>query len=140
MYTQGKRVVSIGCGAEHSLVATDQGEVFSWGWGRYGNLGDGECEDRLLPTKVKGLQGVHVRVVACGWRHSIVVDGDGRVFSFGWSKYGQLGHGDNRDQLVPKQLQQLQDTKVVVIAGGWRHSMAADSEGRVYAWGWNKVC
>ncbi len=46
----------------------------------------------------------------------------------------------HRDQLVPKQLDALSDKRIVTIAGGWRHSMAADSEGRVYAWGWNKVC
>ena len=49
---------------------------------------------RLLPTRCLGLEGVRASRVACGWRHSLVVDDQGRVFTFGWSKYGQLGHGD----------------------------------------------
>ena len=40
------------CGGEHSLVATEAGDLFAWGWGRYGNLGIGPAEDRLLPSKV----------------------------------------------------------------------------------------
>jgi alpha-tubulin suppressor-like RCC1 family protein len=43
---QDKEVTSISCGAEHTVVATAGGEVYSWGWGRYGNLGDGERVDR----------------------------------------------------------------------------------------------
>ena len=43
---QGKPVVSIAAGAEHSVVAVETGEVYAWGWGRYGNVGDGERADR----------------------------------------------------------------------------------------------
>ena len=28
---------------------------------------------------------------------------------------------------------------MVSIAGGWRHSVAVDTAGLLYAWGWNKV-
>jgi len=38
---QGSVVTSVAAGAEHSVAATSAGEVFAWGWGRYGNLGDG---------------------------------------------------------------------------------------------------
>lgn len=30
-----------------------------------------------------------------GWRHSVVVSDKGQLYTFGWSKYGQLGHGDH---------------------------------------------
>ena len=39
-------VTSIACGAEHSLASTSDGEIYSFGWGRYGNLGLGEKADR----------------------------------------------------------------------------------------------
>jgi len=71
-------------------------QVFAWGWGRYGNLGDGEREDRHTPVMCHGLDGVNINRVACGWRHSIAVSAEGAVHTFGWSKYGQLGHGDTR--------------------------------------------
>jgi alpha-tubulin suppressor-like RCC1 family protein len=52
--------------------------------------------DRHAPIKVVGLEGVHVARVACGWRHSAAVTDNGRVFAWGWSKYGQLGLGDHK--------------------------------------------
>ncbi|GLI62584.1 hypothetical protein VaNZ11_005258 [Volvox africanus] len=135
---QGEKILSVACGSEHSLAATEKGTVVSWGWGRYGNLGDGESQDRYLPTRVVGLEGVRMVLAKCGWRHSAVVSEDGRVFTFGWSKYGQLGHGDHVDHTRPSQVAALQHTRIVTVAGGWRHTVAADSCGNLYAWGWNK--
>ena len=51
------------------MCVTSEGEVYCWGWGRYGNIGDGESQDRHLPTLAKGLEGVKVAQVNCGWRH-----------------------------------------------------------------------
>jgi YD repeat-containing protein len=42
------------------------------------------------------------------------------------------------DRLVPAEVSGLAGRCVVAIAGGWRHTMALDSEGSVWAWGWNK--
>ncbi|GAX82276.1 hypothetical protein CEUSTIGMA_g9705.t1 [Chlamydomonas eustigma] len=131
-------VCSIACGSEHSVASTSAGQVWAWGWGRYGNLGDGNREDRLVPVRTLGLDGVHISQVACGWRHSMAVDKEGRMYTFGWSKYGQLGHGDLEYQLKPKIVEPLSALRVETIAGGWRHSMAAASDGKLYGWGWNK--
>ena len=43
------------------------------------------------------------------------------------------------DQLSPKAVEALKDRRVVAIAGGWRHTAAADDAGKLYTWGWNKV-
>lgn len=90
----GKFVTAISCGAEHSICCTQEGKVYSWGWGRYGNIGDGETIDRHTPVAVTSLDGLKIEKVACGWRHSMAIDVLGAVYSWGWSKYGQLGHGD----------------------------------------------
>ncbi|KAG6768501.1 hypothetical protein POTOM_027422 [Populus tomentosa] len=39
-------------GAEHTAAVTEDGELYGWGWGRYGNLGLGDRNDRLVPEKV----------------------------------------------------------------------------------------
>ena len=48
---------------------------------------------RHVPTHVKQLGSIRMRQVSCGWRHSAGITTDGSVYTFGWSKYGQLGHG-----------------------------------------------
>ena len=44
-----------------------------------------------------------------------------------------------RDQAAPKAVEALKDVNVTLISGGWRHTVAADDAGNLYAWGWNKV-
>ena len=55
-HNQGIEVRAVACGGEHSLAASEAGELYTWGWGRYGNLGLGRAEDRLNPVKVGSRQ------------------------------------------------------------------------------------
>ncbi|CAI5507255.1 unnamed protein product [Closterium sp. Naga37s-1] len=128
----------VAAGAEHTAAAAEDGRLYGWGWGRYGNLGLGDRLDRKLPEQVTAIESERIAQVACGWRHTIVVNGDGRLFTFGWSKYGQLGHGDFQDHLTPSPVPAMQDKRIVQVSGGWRHSVALDADGVVYAWGWNR--
>jgi alpha-tubulin suppressor-like RCC1 family protein len=66
-----------------------------------------EC--RLLPVLMKGLQGIHADAVACGWRHSMVVDTEGRLYTCGWSSYGQLGLGDFATKTIPEHVTALEE-------------------------------
>ncbi|PHT48264.1 Ultraviolet-B receptor UVR8 [Capsicum baccatum] len=42
----------VAAGAEHTAAVSEDGELYGWGWGRYGNLGLGDRNDRLVPEKV----------------------------------------------------------------------------------------
>ncbi|KAK4772652.1 hypothetical protein SAY86_014427 [Trapa natans] len=133
---KGVRIKMVAAGAEHTAAVTEDGELYGWGWGRYGNLGLGDRNDRLLPEKVNVVE--KMVMVACGWRHTISVSASGELYTFGWSKYGQLGHGDFEDHLVPHKLESLSSSFINQISGGWRHTMALSSDGKLYGWGWNK--
>lgn len=60
--------------------------------------------------------------VACGWRHTISVSSSGSLYTYGWSKYGQLGHGDFEDHLVPHQLEALRNNVVTKVSTIFNHS------------------
>ncbi|GAB2218596.1 hypothetical protein Droror1_Dr00001822 [Drosera rotundifolia] len=135
---QGLSIKMVAAGAEHSAAVTEDGHVYGWGWGRYGNLGLGDREDRNVPQKVASSNGLKMNLVACGWRHTIAVSTSGDLYTYGWSKYGQLGHGDFEDHLVPHKLEALSGHPISQISGGWRHTMALTSDGKLYGWGWNK--
>ncbi|KAJ0879527.1 putative regulator of chromosome condensation 1/beta-lactamase-inhibitor protein II [Helianthus annuus] len=135
---QGINVKMVAAGAEHTVAITEDGELYGWGWGRYGNLGLGDRNDRNIPEKASVISDEKMVLVACGWRHTISVSSSGDLYTFGWSKYGQLGHGDFKDHLVPHKLQALHGQFISQISGGWRHTMALTSEGKLYGWGWNK--
>ncbi|KAL5145968.1 Ultraviolet-B receptor UVR8 [Glycine soja] len=135
---QGVPIKMVAAGAEHSVAITENGELYGWGWGRYGNLGLGDRNDRWIPEKVSSVDCDKMVMVACGWRHTISVSSLGGLYTYGWSKYGQLGHGNFEDSLVPQKLQALSDKLISQVSGGWRHSMALTSTGLLYGWGWNK--
>jgi alpha-tubulin suppressor-like RCC1 family protein len=135
---QGICVKMIAAGAEHTAAVTEDGDIYGWGWGRYGNLGLGDRNDRYVPEKVSLVEEEKMVLVACGWRHTITVSSSGSLYTYGWSKYGQLGHGDFEDHLVPHKVDALKDSSTSQISGGWRHTMALTSDGKLYGWGWNK--
>ncbi|OEL29951.1 Ultraviolet-B receptor UVR8 [Dichanthelium oligosanthes] len=132
---EGVRVKMIAAGAEHTAAVTEDGDLYGWGWGRYGNLGLGDRNDRLLPEKVSSVEAEKMVLIACGWRHTVTVSESGNLYTYGWSKYGQLGHGDFEDHLVPHKLEALKDSTISQISGGWRHTMALTAEGKLYGLG-----
>ncbi|WMV29485.1 hypothetical protein MTR67_022870 [Solanum verrucosum] len=107
---KGIPVKMVAAGAEHTAAVTEDGELYGWGWGRYGNLGLGDRNDRLVPEKVSANVGEKMFIVACGWRHTICVSSSGALYTYGWSKYGQLGHGDFEDHLFPHKVQALHES------------------------------
>ncbi|KAL0643151.1 hypothetical protein Bca4012_041441 [Brassica carinata] len=135
---EGIRIKMVAAGAEHTAAVTEDGDLYGWGWGRYGNLGLGDRNDRLVPERVTSTGAEKMSMVACGWRHTISVTYSGALYTYGWSKYGQLGHGDLEDHLVPHKLEALGNSVICQISGGWRHTVALTSDGKLYGWGWNK--
>ncbi|VVB05588.1 unnamed protein product [Arabis nemorensis] len=69
---EGKHVKAVSCGARHSAVLAEDGQLLSWGWNKYGQLGLGDTIDRNIPTQVQ-LDGCKLRKVACGWWHTLLL-------------------------------------------------------------------
>jgi len=74
--------------------------------------------------------------ISCGWYHSLVLDSEGRVFSFGDNEKGQLGLGDNENKNNPQVIPNVQNITQISCRG--YHSLVLDSEGRVFSFGYNK--
>jgi alpha-tubulin suppressor-like RCC1 family protein len=126
----------ISAGETHSLVTSGKaGEIWTFGGGSAGALGHGGEGHEWVPRLIEALSGVAVKHVAAGGYHSMVLTRDGDVLTWGWGLYGQLGHGNTYDQLVPKQVESL--ANVTDIAAGRCHSMALVEGGAVYTWGFN---
>jgi alpha-tubulin suppressor-like RCC1 family protein len=117
-------------------VTSGTGEIWSFGYGLYGRLGHGGEGNEVVPRLVEALNHVVVKQVAAGWGHSMVLTRDGDVFTWGSGYFGQLGHGNTRNQNVPKRVEGL--TNVADIAAGFSHSVAVVEAGSVFTWGFNK--
>ena len=77
------RVVAVAAGAHHSLVVSDRGAIYSFGYGGHGQLGHGDRADQLLPQPVAALEAVRIKAAAGGADHSLAIDNFGVLYSFG---------------------------------------------------------
>jgi alpha-tubulin suppressor-like RCC1 family protein len=127
----------ISAGHAHSLVTSGKmGEIWSFGDGGFGRLGHGGTGNEVVPRLIEALSGVAVKQVAAGGLHSIMLTRDGDVFTWGSGAFGELGHGNTDQQLVPKRVEGC--TNVMDIAAGSLHNIALVGEGgAVYTWGFN---
>lgn len=77
-------VAEIRCGANHNVVLSITGRVYTWGANRSGQLGTGDTLPRHYPTRVGGaLRHKRGVSVAAGWRNSAVLTKDHEIFCWG---------------------------------------------------------
>ncbi|TYH51772.1 hypothetical protein ES332_D10G301600v1 [Gossypium tomentosum] len=136
----GSYVKGIACGGRHSAVITDAGALLTFGWGLYGQCGQGSTDDELSPTCVSSLLGIRIESVAAGLWHTVCVSTDGDVYAFGGNQFGQLGTGGDQAETLPRLLDapSLENTNVKIVSCGARHSAIITEDGKIFCWGWNK--
>ena len=90
-------IVAIAAGSETGYALDKEGNLWAWGYGAYGQLGDGSVASSDLPVRVQGLN--HVTKVAGGGDMAYALDRQGNLWAWGYGGYGQLGNGSlaNRD-------------------------------------------
>lgn len=129
-------IAFIACGGYHTIVISKSGAVFAWGRNTFGQLGLNDTQDRGVPCQLRTLRNSKVCYAACGEEFSVFLTIDGGVFSCGAGMYGQLGHGNNANEILPRQIMELMGSTVTQISCGKRHTLAlVPSRGRIYAWG-----
>jgi alpha-tubulin suppressor-like RCC1 family protein/tRNA A-37 threonylcarbamoyl transferase component Bud32 len=135
-YLNNEFVIYISCGARHSLVLTNCGEVYAWG-----QIENGCNDSQSTPMKVKGFNNERVVMISCGWGHSMVLTECGHVYSWGWNHCGQLGIGNTANSNEPKLVAVIDENKCNVfiekISCGFKHSLFLSSDGNIYAFGRN---
>jgi alpha-tubulin suppressor-like RCC1 family protein len=151
---------AVAVGQHHSLALRATGVLWSWGDNQYGQLGLGP---NVTPTYVN--PGTNPPVtnafadpqqvtlvtdvigMAAGFHHTIILKGDGTVWTCGRNNFGQLGYGTQDDVSgghptpglvqvqVLGQTQALSD--IVSVAAGDYYSLALQRDGAVWGWGYN---
>ncbi|KAL6057694.1 E3 ubiquitin-protein ligase herc2, variant 2 [Balamuthia mandrillaris] len=125
--------VSIACGASHTAVATGTGAVYTYGSGRYGQLGHGDKKDKAFPHLVEALREHDVIKVACGREHTVAVTRDNKLFLWG-NRVDWTGSGTKVPQLFPEEVD-LQGVAIAEVACGAFHTAVLTQNGELYVWG-----
>eukprot|EP00658_Telonema_sp_P-2_P082665 TRINITY_DN8784_c0_g1_i1.p1 TRINITY_DN8784_c0_g1~~TRINITY_DN8784_c0_g1_i1.p1 ORF type:complete len:1789 (-),score=688.48 TRINITY_DN8784_c0_g1_i1:283-5649(-) len=108
-------------------------EIYSWGWGKDGQLGHGDRNPQKAPAHVDFFQNKDLASLAAGGWHSCALTLDGELYTWGSGRCGQLGHGDWSSQRLPTPVQGL--PPVSHVAAGSFHTIVLTTTGEVYSWG-----
>ncbi|XP_022945356.1 ultraviolet-B receptor UVR8 isoform X2 [Cucurbita moschata] len=111
--------------------------VYSVGCGLGGKLGHGSRTDEKHPRLIEQFQILNLQpvVVAAGAWHAAIVGRDGRVCTWGWGRYGCLGHGNEECESSPKVVEALSNVKAVHVATGDYTTFVVSDDGDVYSFG-----
>ena len=140
--------VFLECGGYHNAAITDDGEVWVWGRGDVNQLAvnllnlikDDVGFVALIPMKISELKktGIKIKGLACGEAHTLLLDSEGTVYSFGWGDDGQLGVEEiNSELCLIKNINLVPGlpAKVSKVAAGAIFSACLSDRGQVYVWG-----
>ncbi|MDR2152810.1 MAG: hypothetical protein LBO72_08315 [Helicobacteraceae bacterium] len=131
-----KNITVIAAGAFHSFALDSEGKLYATGYNLRGELGVGDRKNRYDFTLVSSLSDKNITAIAAG-DHSFAIGGDGKLYAAGSNDFGQLGMGDETSRNAFTFIDSLSDKKIVAVAAGVLHSLAVDSDGKLYAVGNN---
>ncbi len=113
-----------------------------FGWGSFLPINGISNELKARPTGLDILEGQSGWRCVAGMQHSLFVDGNGVLQSFGSNAYGQLGNGTyfkstTLGAVVADGL--LSGKSFAHIMAGANHSMVLTTDGGLFAWGRNNL-
>ena len=137
-------VIDVSCGMRHTLLLDKNGNVYSTGCGKKGQLGLGQEVKRLFtPTIVKDIpKGLSVH---CGQHFSAVIttsQASCDLFMFGDNKYKQVSNTSSTTiyKPEPKLTSHLKDENILLVNCGWTHVVVLLKQGdmsNLVSWGRN---
>uniref|UniRef100_A0A5B6ZEZ2 Protein RCC2 n=1 Tax=Davidia involucrata TaxID=16924 RepID=A0A5B6ZEZ2_DAVIN len=144
------KIIRAASGRSHTVVVTEDELSLSFGWNKHGQLGTGSLKNEVEPSPVRCLVS-EVKNAVCGadftvWLTSVEA---ASILTAGLPQYGQLGHGTDSEyntkessvklayeaQPRPRAIASLAGDTIVKVACGTNHTVAADSNGYIYTWG-----
>ncbi|KAJ4970636.1 hypothetical protein NE237_003735 [Protea cynaroides] len=133
------RVKAIAAAKHHTIIATEGGEVFTWGSNREGQLGYTSVDTQPTPRRVSSLK-PRVSAVAAANKHTAVVTDSGEVFTWGCNKEGQLGYGtsNSASNYIPRVVESVKFKRMTGVSTSKYHTIVL-GDGEVHIWGHRQV-
>lgn len=131
-----KNIIAIAAGKNFSMALESDGSVWAWGDNQYGQIGAGHISITysLIPNKVVNLS--EIVSIQAGEYHSVALDVNGSVWTWGQNNYGQLGTGTfSQSVYSPRKVEDLSNINTITTSN--KHTFALSSDGSLWAWGDN---
>ena len=126
-------VISVSCGENHTLIITNDDNLWSCGSNNDGQLCHGDTKDRSIPQKTSFS---NISKISSGY--ALFQNNTGEIFACGDNKYGQCGFGHLiHPQITPSLIPNVPSNIVQFVCGA-HQSLFLDSEGNVFSVGYNE--
>jgi len=150
----GEKATQVACGAQHTLILTEAGNLYSTGEGSYGRLGRGDTSSEVEFEEIDFFKETDESILAPGKPTEILKIGAGANFSaalatsgelwvWGRNDHGQLGLGEEAmgdmysaesyPRLVPGLASE--GHKIVDFVCGESHLVVKTEAGLLFEWG-----
>ncbi len=117
--------------ASHSMVLTNDGNVYGCGYNNYGQLGIEKLFEMINNTGKTPVS------ISCGNSHTMVLMDDGSVYGCGYNSNGQLGNGNTTQQTTLTLMTNNTGKTPVSVSCGEYHTMVLMDDGSIYGCGYN---
>ena len=143
----GKNIIEIQ--SENTMIALDnEGKVYTWGENSNGSLGNGtDYENSSEPICISDIEEnilnrKNIIKIQSENNTMVVLDNEGKVYTWGNNIYGELGNGTDENRNIPVCISDisknvLNKKNIVEILRGPNMMIAIDDKGKVYTWGAN---
>lgn len=137
---KASQLAQVCCGYSHTIVRTEQGDLWSFGTNLYGQLGLGHKNDPVPEPRAVAELGATKRIldVACGSFTTSALTSLGNILMWGraGSSKSSISSDDPAfDVASPKLVDPLHGASCSRIASGPNHSIAITEKGSIYVWG-----
>ena len=146
----GVRFTAISAGNGDDLAIDSKGHAWAWGENLYGDLGNGTTTGSLTPVAVSMPPGVTFTAISAGDQgltsDSLALDSTGHAWAWGANDSGELGNATTTGpdmcsghpcSTTPVEVSMPLGVTFTDIAAGALISVALDSTGHAWAWGFN---
>eukprot|EP01083_Nonionella_stella_P097683 274563_1 len=122
-----QKIIQITCGSYHSCALSKTGDIYTWGQGKYGQLGTKVLSIQILPRYVAHIPNPKdvIKNITCGPEGTAAISKSGALYQWGYGQSTPIHiHFPKEDAL-----------KVKKLSIGFAHSLCLTECGKLYGWG-----
>ena len=134
----GVTPTAIAAGQDTGYAVGSDGNLYAWGYGGYGELGNSTTISiQTTPVKVSLPTGVTPTAIAAGLDTGYAIGSDANLYAWGSGAVSQLGNGTTTvQQTTPVKVSLPTGVTPTAITAGQDTGYAIGSDGSLFAWGY----
>ncbi len=128
----------VSCGNNYTVLIDINNNVWAFGFNYHGELGLGDNTNSRYISKPTKINDIKAKSISCGHSHTLLIDMNNNVWSFGSNSNGQLGLGNSGYDTNKNEPTKINGIKAKFVSCGSSHTLVIDMNNNVWAFGSNE--